>query len=320
MIHKERDTSRNKTGKERIIIPVFELYEKEIGDCNRRERITTHIYEIRTSPKNAEMLKNLLIKISNEGNTNLKFIPHGIHAVSKVGTIRNIILQHNVFLKNKAIVSIVNIQDKNINKVKTHIDNSLYFSEWEPTRQATKWNYLLITNKSVVNNAQNEVDNLLVKYYATLLNNNASETPGRMKKPLLHSQFLNYTSALSKKINTTPHNVTITTPLNYKRPTSILFNAKHNPNIYPYSAYTKAPKKRIHNDEITTDSQTSTNDQIPSNKRKHNSDWTSFDTYTTCSNSDNITSTTWNEELTQLKQESNNNIKKIHRRKQYKTH
>ena len=116
MIHTEKDSNRKET--DRIIIPVFDLYGKKVGDGNGRDRITTHAYEIRTSPKNAEMLKTLLCKISNEGNTNLKFIPYGIHAVSKAGTMRNIILQHNLFPKNMTIVPIVNIQDKDAEKVK----------------------------------------------------------------------------------------------------------------------------------------------------------------------------------------------------------
>ena len=151
--------------------------------------------------------------------------------------------------------------------------------------------------------------NLLGKYYGTLLNNNTSETPGRRKYPLLHSQFSNYAAALSKNISTTSHNMTIKTPPNYKHPVLILFNSEQNLNIYPYSAYTTLPKKRIHNDESTNDSRKSTNDQTSSNRRNTHSDWISLDTCTTCSNSDNLTSTTWKEELAQLKQESNNNIK-----------
>ena len=49
MIH----TEKYSTGKEtdRIIIPVFDINGKEVGDGNGRERITTHAHEIRTSPK-----------------------------------------------------------------------------------------------------------------------------------------------------------------------------------------------------------------------------------------------------------------------------
>ena len=84
--------------------------------------------------KNTEILKNLLCNFFNEDNTNLKFIPYIIYDISKAGTMRNIILQHNIFLKNMAIVPIINIQDKDVNKNKTNIDNCLYFLGREPTR------------------------------------------------------------------------------------------------------------------------------------------------------------------------------------------
>ena len=80
------------------------MYSKEVGDGNENERVTTFAYEIRTSPTNANMLKNLLYKISNE-------VPYGTQSLSKQETMRNIILQHNIFLQNMAIVPIVNISN-----------------------------------------------------------------------------------------------------------------------------------------------------------------------------------------------------------------
>ena len=41
-----------------------------------------------------------------------------MYAVSKEESMRNIILQHNISLKNMAIVPIVNIKDKDEDKVK----------------------------------------------------------------------------------------------------------------------------------------------------------------------------------------------------------
>ena len=88
MIHQIKDSSGNDTGQQKIVIPAFDLYSKETGDGNGNERITTFAYEIRTSPSNANMLKNLLCKISNEGNSNLILIPYGIQSLSKEGTIK----------------------------------------------------------------------------------------------------------------------------------------------------------------------------------------------------------------------------------------
>ena len=67
LIHQIKDSSGNNTGKQKIVIPAYDLYGKEIGDGNENDRVTTYAYEIRTSPTNANMLKNILCKISNDG-------------------------------------------------------------------------------------------------------------------------------------------------------------------------------------------------------------------------------------------------------------
>ena len=60
MIHQIKDSSGKETGQQKIVIPAFDLYSKKIGDGNGNERITSFAYEIRTSPSNANMLRNLL--------------------------------------------------------------------------------------------------------------------------------------------------------------------------------------------------------------------------------------------------------------------
>ena len=59
------------------------------------------------------------------------------------------------------IVPIVNISNNIKDNVKKLFGSSLYFSGFEPTRKESAGMYLLITNKSVLNKAQNEADNLL---------------------------------------------------------------------------------------------------------------------------------------------------------------
>ena len=71
LIHQIKDNKGKPTGQQKIVIPAFDLYSKEVGDGNGNEKVTTFAYEIRTSPTNANMLKNLLCKISNEGNSKL---------------------------------------------------------------------------------------------------------------------------------------------------------------------------------------------------------------------------------------------------------
>ena len=71
LIYQIKDNKGKPTGKQKNLIPVFDLYSKELGDGNGNERVTTFAYESRTSPTNANMLKNLLCKIYNEGNSML---------------------------------------------------------------------------------------------------------------------------------------------------------------------------------------------------------------------------------------------------------
>ena len=137
------------------------MYSNEVGDGNGDESVTTFAYEIRISPTNANMLKNLLCKISNEGNSKLRFIPYGIQLLSKQGTIHNIILQHNIFLHIMAIVPIVNISIKEKENMKKLFESSLYFSGLGPTRKESEGMFLLVMNESILNKAQNEADNLL---------------------------------------------------------------------------------------------------------------------------------------------------------------
>ena len=81
------------------------------------------------------MLNNLLCKISNEGNSKLIFIPCGIQSFSIQGRMRNIILQHNIFLQDMAIVPMVNISNNEKDNERKLFESSLYFSRFEPTRK-----------------------------------------------------------------------------------------------------------------------------------------------------------------------------------------
>ena len=200
LIHQVKDNKGNPTGQHKTILPAFDIYSKDVDDGNGNERVTIFAYEIRTSPKNANMLKNLLCKISNEGNSKLRFISYGIQSLSKQGTMRNIILHHNLFLQNMVIVPIINISNIEKDKVKKLFESSLYFSEFEPTRKEAEGMYLLITNKSVLNKAQMK----LTIYYKNVVANikhqatNNKKLPERKKRPLIHNQVSLYAAAISQ--------------------------------------------------------------------------------------------------------------------------
>ena len=67
--------------------------------------------------------------ISNEGDSNLRFVQYGIQSLSKQGSMTNIIFQHNMCLQNMAIVPINNINENDKEKVKKLLESSLYFQD-----------------------------------------------------------------------------------------------------------------------------------------------------------------------------------------------
>ena len=298
MVHQIKDSSGKLTGKQKIIIPAFDLYSKEVGDGNGNERVTTFAYEIRTSPDNANMLKNLLCKISNEGNSKLRFIPYGIQSLSKQGTMRNIILQHNLFLQNMAIVPIVNISNAEKEQVKKLFESSLYFSGFEPTRKIAEGMYLLVTNKSVINKAQNEADNLLQKFCGQRQALPNDKIPERKKRPLIHNQVSSYAAALSQNTSQTPSQSMIYSPPSYKRPISISFTPEasfpNKPWTLPTSQFSKSPNFNP-----------PTFQPPPSQKRKVQTENSSIVTATTTDSTNyQLTTSSWKEELEELTQES----------------
>ena len=59
--HQEIDSKRQFTGKERIIIPSFDLHSREVGSGNGKDRVTIFAYEIRCAPTKAYMLQNVFL-------------------------------------------------------------------------------------------------------------------------------------------------------------------------------------------------------------------------------------------------------------------
>ena len=178
------DNEGKATGKQRIVIPSFDLYSKEIDDSIGNSRLTTFAYEIRTAPDDVIMLKNLLRKISSKTTNDIKPIPCALNTITKKETMRGIIIQQNEFINEANIVLIFGIMEHNKQKVSDIFVKSLYFIGMEPTRKiATEGKCLLVTTKSKFYCTQQEVDNLLTKYYRrNQTYNNQNETPRRKKK------------------------------------------------------------------------------------------------------------------------------------------
>ena len=157
-----KDNEGNSTGKQRIMIPAFDIYCKEVGEGQGRNRVTTFEYKIRTSPVNSKMLKNLLCKISSENILGLKFIPYCLDKQTNQRTLREIIFQQNIFLNEMAIVPITGLEKKVKQEVDAILSSSLYFMGMEPTRKSREeGRYLVVTTKAKKLNVLREEDNLL---------------------------------------------------------------------------------------------------------------------------------------------------------------
>ena len=78
----KENTIGDKTTQE-IVIPAFDIYHKTFGSGNGEDRITTTVYEIRTSPTHATTIKNILSKASHPDNHPVvQFIPYGIQGIT----------------------------------------------------------------------------------------------------------------------------------------------------------------------------------------------------------------------------------------------
>ena len=156
---------------------------------------------------------------------------------------RNIILQHNLFLQNMAIVPIINISTDEKEQVKKLFESSLYFSGFEPTRKSSEGMYLLVTNKSVINKAQNEADTLLQKFCGQRQSIPKRNLPVRKKRPLIHNQVSSYAAALSQNTSQTPSQSMIYSPPSYKHPISISFTPEA---TYTNKTWTLPPSQFPH--------------------------------------------------------------------------
>ena len=104
-----------------------------------------------------------------------------------------------MFLQNMEIVPIVNISNNEKDNVKKLFESSSYFSGFEPTRNKSEGTYLLVTNKSVLNKTQNEVDNLLQIFCGKRQVTPNKHLPERQKRSLMHNQVSSYAAVLSQK-------------------------------------------------------------------------------------------------------------------------
>ena len=260
------------------MIPAFDLYSKEVGEGQGYDRITSLAYEIRTSPENSVMLKNLLCQVSSAKVPDLKFVPYGLDRQKNERTIRDIIIQQNIYLAEMVIVPVTSITKNDKEEVETIISRSLYITGIEATRKSKEdGRYLLLTTNANKANAQRELDNILGKYYKKTTGKiGPIKSPGHRQAPSTSTHFSTYAAALL-----TSHPSTNKIPdrkrqsqLN-NRPVTISFSSP-SPTFNPYSQQFSAGYPPTPNQKFSTNYQES-----PNLKRKLSNDTTSIVSFNT---------------------------------------
>ena len=70
------DNINNLLKQNKLIIPVFDIHHKMIGNGNGPNRISTTALNIRCNPKYSSILQTLLARFLEDHNYNLTFIPY----------------------------------------------------------------------------------------------------------------------------------------------------------------------------------------------------------------------------------------------------
>ena len=63
-----KETSSDNKITQELVIPAFDIHNKEFGSRTGKERITSNVYKLRTSPDSAEILNCILCKASHPDN------------------------------------------------------------------------------------------------------------------------------------------------------------------------------------------------------------------------------------------------------------
>ena len=160
----KKPSSDNKTIQE-LVIPAFAIHNKEFGSGTSNERITSNVYELRTFPDYAAILKIILCKTSHpDYNPTIQFIPYRIQGITNNNIYRTIIKKQNAFISDSSIIHIYEIEDRGVNKFRTLIHNSMYIQDIEETYESTsKGKYFLITTKAYYRKVLAEA-NGMIKY------------------------------------------------------------------------------------------------------------------------------------------------------------
>ena len=157
----------NGTTSQETVIPAYDIYHKVFGSGTGKDRITTNVYEIRTSPEHAPILKSIICKASQpKHRPTVQFIPYGIQSITNKDIYKTIIQKQNAFIKDNSIIPVYDINEEDVKTFTKLIIDSNYIQDIEQTNESTqKDKYLLITRKTDYRKAVIEVNTMIIYIY-----------------------------------------------------------------------------------------------------------------------------------------------------------
>ena len=191
---KESKTGEKTT--QEIVIRAFDIKHMIFGSGNGDDRITTTVYEIRTSPIHAATLNSILCKASHPDNHSLvQFIPYGIQGITHKEIHKNMIKKQNAFIKKNSIVPVYDIKERDLAKFNKLIDNTKYVQSMEITNESTSKEIFLITTNKDYKQAVMEVKTM-IKYIYPEREEDERQDYQRANTPIIHNNVSTYAQAL----------------------------------------------------------------------------------------------------------------------------
>ena len=214
---------------EPIQLPAFDISMKRMGYGNGKRRVLTMAFEVKCHPDNESILKRLLYRASTSddkppNNDNIHFLVYRLPQYTSSELYRTQILKQNSFLRNIAIIPIVNIDpDVMYNDLhyKLVTSSSSSITGIEETRLAyTKGKGLIVTTKKMKHTAQLKIDKIINEGEIPISNENP---PGRIVSTNNHQDFITYADMLKRDKKTYNDNMMNPPPPSQKRPISISY-------------------------------------------------------------------------------------------------
>ena len=155
------------------------------------------MYKLCTSPNNAAILKSVLYKASHpDNNPEIQIIPYGIQGITKKDIYKTIIKKQNAFISESSIIPIYDIEERDVNKFKTLINNSMYIQDIEETYESiSNGKYFLITTKIDYRNALTEANAMIRHSYPERTNTNYNMYNQNSNIPIIHTNVSTYAQA-----------------------------------------------------------------------------------------------------------------------------